>query len=44
MIVVERVCLSKSGRSNWSKNLEIPVVGVSIDETIGLNGVPSYRS
>jgi hypothetical protein len=41
MIVVERTCLSKNGRSNSSKNLEIPVVDVFIEETIGLNGVPS---
>ncbi len=37
IIVVERTCLSNNGRMNLSKNLEIPVVGVFINETIGLN-------
>ncbi len=44
IIVVERTCLSNNGRINWSKNLEMPVVGVFIDDTIGISGVPSYEN
>ena len=41
MIVVERTCLSNNGRSNRSRNLEMPLVGVLIEDTMGLSGVPS---
>ncbi len=43
MIVVEWTCLSNHGRINLSKNFEILVVGVFIEETMGLSGVPSYK-
>jgi hypothetical protein len=42
--VVEQTCLSNNDRINLFKNLEMPVVGVFINDTIGLNGVASYEN
>jgi len=42
-MVVARACLSNNGRISLSRNFDMAVVGVCIDETIGRNGVPSYQ-